>query len=293
MNSPRYPTLTKKGFLTQRGHDLNPKLIEFINEIIAQMPHGLPINSQTRGQYYHDLAMETYEDQEGATISSLLKQDEVELRSFLYECTKDSPLRVITRLNPEDANKPMVYLERYPILEHEELMVYIHFFRMSDEPHLHTHPWKSSYSTILSGGYTETRLKDMTLIPEGKGFTQKHRTAGSFGSLDHLTQHFVTLDKDELGQDKACWTLFMHHREWDYGWFFTENEPVEAQVWDDLADNGKGAIKTVPSTLLVPKEKGGGANKKDWWTMKQGPTTFIDRAHIIRERYGLTKESYL
>lgn len=290
---PRYPTLTKKGFLTKRGHDLNPKLIELLNEVISQMPHGLPVNKNIRGEYYRDLAMETYEGQAGATIPCLQKDNGTTMREFLYENTQDSPLRVITRLDPEKPDKPMVYLERYPILIHDELIVYIHFFRTSDEPHLHTHPWRSAYSTILSGSYTETRLQDMTLIPDGKGFSQKHRSSGSFGSLTNETQHFVTLDKDAKGQEKACWTLFMHHRDWDYGWYFTENDSVNAQVWDDLANNGQGAIKDVPATMLVPKEKGGGANKKSWWTMEQGPTTFIDRAHVLREKYNLTKESYL
>lgn len=290
--NPRYPTLTKLGFLTKRGHDIHPKLIELINEVIAHMPYGLPTNAEKRANYARDLYLETYEGKEPVSIPSLINEDEKSIRSFLYECTQDSPLRVITRLDPKNPQTPFVYLERYPILITDELVVYIHFFRTSDEPHLHTHPWRSSYSTILAGGYTETRLKDITLIAEGNGLLHNYRHSGSFGTLTSETQHFVTLPQTETGE-RACWTLFMHHRKWDYGWGFTENEATTAKVWDDLANNGEGEYKNSPATLFVTKEKGGGANKKNWWTMQQGPSRFIDRAHIIRNRFGLTKESYL
>lgn len=292
MQSPKYPTLTKKGFLTKRGHDLDKNLIEFLNEVISQMPHGLPLNSKIRGLYAQDLYMQTYEGQASPQLPFAESISKETLRRNLFEWTQNSPLRLITSYDPNQSNCPQVYLERYPLFITEELIGYIHFFRTSDEPHLHTHPWRTSYSAILAGGYTETRLKDMTLLAEGKGCVQHQRSAGSFGSLTHQTQHFVTLPQTATGE-RTCWTLFLHHRNWEYGWGFTENEPVVAKVWDDLANDGNGEYKETSGTLFVTKEKGGGANKKSWWTMEQGPTRFIDKAHILREKYQLSKDSYL
>jgi hypothetical protein len=292
MRTPRYPSLTKLGFLTKRGHDLHPKLIDLINEVISHMPHGLPMDAETRANYARDLYLETYEGKEPVVIPCLQGEGDRQMREFLYECTHDSPLRTITIADPENPDKPIVYLERYPLFETPELLAYIHFFRTSDEPHLHTHPWRSAYSTILAGGYTETRLRDMTLLSEGQGFCKINRPVGSFGSLTNTDQHFVTLPQTQTGE-RPCWTLFMHHRKWDYGWGFTENESVEAKVWDDLANNGTGENKTSSGTLFVTKEKGGGANDKTWWRMENGATRFIDKAHILRARFGLTKESYL
>lgn len=292
MRYPRYPTLTQRGFLTKNGHDLHPKLIELINETITHMPYGLPINAQTRANYARDLYLETYEGKAPLRIPSLLGKDDRQMREFLYECTEDSPLRVITVINENMPDKPQVYLERYPLFETPELLAYIHFFRTSDAPHLHTHPWRTAYSTILAGGYTETRLHDMTLLGEGQGFKKIDRPVGSFGSLTNTDQHFVTLPQIQTGE-RACWTLFMHHRNWDYGWGFTENESIKTKVWDDLANHGQGENKPTEGTLFVTKEKGGGANVKTWWHMEHGETRFIDKAHVLRQRFGLSKESYL
>lgn len=288
--NPRYPTLTKRGFLTKRGHDIHPKLIELINEVIAQMPYGLPINAEKRANYARDLYLETYEGKEPANIPSLTNEDEDTMRSFLYECTQGSPLRVIS-LNFDGNTKPEVYLERYPLFITPELIGYIHFFRRSDDPITHTHPWRTSYSTVLAGSYKEIRTRDITLLGDGKGQKILNRHTGSFGSISNQDLHRVQLEQTPYGE-RSCWTLFMHYRHWEYGWVQAQTKPIQAKIWDTLLNKGKGEYKDTDAIAHNIMEKGG-ANKKSWWTMEDGPSANIDRAHIIRSKFGLTKESYL
>tara|TARA_R110000868_G_scaffold262401_2_gene521061 strand:+ start:38309 stop:39187 length:879 start_codon:yes stop_codon:yes gene_type:complete len=287
MTTPKYPTLTSKGFLSKRGHDLDPELINIVNNIIKKLPHGLPLDAKTRGDYARDIYMQRCEGQKPPILKTPTHMfDELSIREVLYNATAKGPLRIITRPNPNDADNPHVYLERYPIFETPELLCYIHHFRMSDEPHIHNHPWRMSNSIILAGEYTEIRPKDLTSME----LTQTKRTAGSMGSLTFDDLHRVKLPMCETGE-KSVWTLFMHYRHWEQGWGFVEEKPFKHQVWDDLINGGEGGLKTVDAYPFVPKEIG--ANPKDWWHLPNGETRFIGNAQKLRERFGLHKHTYL
>ncbi|MFT7144562.1 MAG: hypothetical protein ACI9TY_001836 [Alphaproteobacteria bacterium] len=286
MKTPKYPTLTKKGFLTKRGHDLNPKLISLLNNVISELPHGLPLTGDIRGDYVRDIYMQRCEQQQPDQLQTPLTYTDSEMRALLYETTAQGPLRLITRQNSKDINQPHVYLERYPVFETPEILCYIHHFRMSDEPHIHNHPWRMSNSVILAGNYTEIRPSDLSSMTLRK--TQ--RPTGSMGSLSFDDLHRVQLAKSNNGE-RSVWTMFMHYRHWEQGWGFIEENPFEHQVWDDLANNGKGCLKTVDAYPFVPKEVG--ASPKDWWHLPKGESRFIGNAQKLRENFGLSKESYM
>lgn len=285
-STPKYPTLTVQGLLTKRGHDLNPKLIDFLNQVIREMPHGAPVNSEIRAKYAADLYKQRAEGMPATRLKTPLQMSEGELREMLYECTQNAPARIITRENPEDPSKPHVYLERYPIAITDELVIYLHHFRMSDEPHIHNHPWRLSLSTILAGSYTEVRPNDLSSMD----LQDIPRPRGSFGVLSFDEWHRVKLPQTPTGE-RSVWTLFMHYRHWEQGWGFIEEEGYQHEVWDDLANGGQGEKKDVKAYAFIPKEVG--ASPKDWWNLPKGPTKFINKASILRGQFGLSKQSYL
>jgi len=75
-----------------------------------------------------------------------------------------------------------------------------HFFRGDDAAAYHNHPWRISYSLILTGGYVEFKLN-----PETKEVTRRVFKPGSFNVLRREDYHRVEL----LDEAAGCWTLFI------------------------------------------------------------------------------------
>ena len=76
--------------------------------------------------------------------------------------------------------------------------IFVHFFHRGDsDRELHNHPWKTSVSLILSGGYVEEREEGLrTLRP------------GMINVIRGTDFHRVEL----LKPDQGCWTIFIAGR---------------------------------------------------------------------------------
>ena len=120
--------------------------------------------------------------------------------------------RVITKRNGEP------YLERYYILHSGHFGwlpgIYLHKFLSGDEdPELHNHPWGTSVSLILTGGYDEERR-------HGNSVRTARVQPGSINVIYRDTFHRVDLLED------YAWTLFMSgERQQDWG-FWDRNTDV-------------------------------------------------------------------
>lgn len=86
--------------------------------------------------------------------------------------------------------------------------IYLHFFHRGDQDRdLHNHPWQSSWSLIIWGGYEEERLVN------GKVLTKRF-TPGSVNSIKADDFHRVT-----LLNSAGCWSLFFagdRMQEWGF-----------------------------------------------------------------------------
>lgn len=83
---------------------------------------------------------------------------------------------------------------------HSGLRPYLHYLFRSDSARaLHNHPWRISYSLILSGGYTEFKLN-----PDTKEIERRVLRPGSINVLRRDDYHRVDL----LDAKAGCWTLF-------------------------------------------------------------------------------------
>jgi len=140
--------------------------------------------------------------------------------------------RVITRRD----GKP--YLERYYIFHSDRFKkipgIYLHKFLSSDEDEeLHNHPWGSSVSFILTGGYIEERRNDKRRV------VIKDVLPGSINYINHDDFHRVDLIKN------YAWTLFMSgNREQDWGFWNRDTdvytpwqEHIERKAEEDERDN--------------------------------------------------------
>lgn len=94
---------------------------------------------------------------------------------------------------------------------------YLHFINRSDEDkEPHNHPWRTSFSLILVGGYTDFRWNDKT-----KKFDERVFLPGSINLLRREDYHRVEL----LEPERGCWTLF---------WSVDRLQPSNGADWDFL-----------------------------------------------------------
>jgi hypothetical protein len=109
------------------------------------------------------------------------------------------PTEAITRA-ADDRYLGRHYLFRkswLPRLEHKLRSLYLHHFWRSDyEDEVHNHPWRRSYSLILTGGYIEHRYV-------GGRIVTRRFLPGMINVIDSSDFHRVEL----IGRD--CWTLFL------------------------------------------------------------------------------------
>lgn len=104
---------------------------------------------------------------------------------------------------------------------------YLHyFFRGDDDRAYHNHPWESSHSLILTGGYEETRLV-WTRLEDGTSVCSTETRIfkpWSTNRIDRDTYHKVRL----LEPDRGCWTLFWSHNRLaessGYDWGFLDED---------------------------------------------------------------------
>ncbi len=102
-----------------------------------------------------------------------------------------------------------------------------HFYRSDADRFPHNHPWQSSISIILAGGYTEHRYYpeiDHPLIPdpvpEDFRWTHRNITPISVNKIDKNTFHRVDL----LDSENGAWSLFCaFEATQDWGFWDTDN----------------------------------------------------------------------
>jgi hypothetical protein len=133
-----------------------------------------------------------------------------------------------------------VYLSRYRLLEFGKSgpRIYLHAIRRSDEdPELHNHPWRTSLSFILAGGYFEERR-----VPYGvpRGFDgdclllKREIRPFTFNRIDANTFHRVDL------RDGVSWSLFFAGPTMQT-WGFWNRETYTFTPWRDFI-RSKGLI---------------------------------------------------
>lgn len=124
-------------------------------------------------------------------------------------------------------NKP--YLDRYRLFKRawvEKYLpawlanklpnVYLHNFLSSDQDlELHNHPWGTSLSLILVGGYSEERRTTLSGIHGSiYAVSKKNYTPGSLNFIRANDFHRVDLLEDQ------CWSLFITgERQQDWGFW--------------------------------------------------------------------------
>jgi hypothetical protein len=121
------------------------------------------------------------------------------------------------------------YLERYYILHNGDYSwlpgIYLHKFVSSDEdPELHNHPWGTSLSLILSGGYTEEQR--FKLAPSTYQVEYNKFGPGFFNLVRRDDFHRIELDEN------PTWTLFFSgDRQQDWG--FWSQDTGEFLHWEE------------------------------------------------------------
>lgn len=107
-----------------------------------------------------------------------------------------------------------IYLDRGK----PESGMFLHHFHKGDQGRdVHNHPWKSSYSIVLTGGYIEERCEippNTDPMDSLKNIVRLEHKPGDINWLTCNTYHRVDL-MDPMG----AWTLFMR-RERIQGWNF-------------------------------------------------------------------------
>lgn len=114
------------------------------------------------------------------------------------------------------------YLRRWWLIpKNKYLNIYLHKFISSDDTKaMHDHPW-SSLGMILWGTYREHMPSDrMKWIKEGKrSEVVKKRYPFQPVYRDANFIHRIELNKDESGNEKPVWTLFLTGQ-WRRNWGF-------------------------------------------------------------------------
>jgi hypothetical protein len=96
---------------------------------------------------------------------------------------------------------------------------FLHHFHSSDPDTLHNHPWQTAESTILRGGYIETRR---AAVWSNDGYdvdlcnVHLFRWPGDRLELSGADWHRVDL----LEPDAGCWSYFVAGKRHGYGWGF-------------------------------------------------------------------------
>lgn len=136
------------------------------------------------------------------------------MKRILYNLTARLRCRLIHRSESER------YLERYWLGSLLGCTAYLHRFVAEDaDEWVHDHPWRWSLAIVLTGHYTEERLRWWS--PE-TGWHSKTRKIGGWRRLNCIgpaTFHRITRTRPET------WTLFIHGpRIQGKGWGFLEAE---------------------------------------------------------------------
>lgn len=116
---------------------------------------------------------------------------------LLYKLTARLPARLITI-------DGCAYLERYYLGQLWGATFYLHRFVSSDsERHLHNHPWRWGRAIVLSGGYDEERVADITTACPAGCLTEVRRVSW-WNVVNGNTFHRVA------NAAPRTWTLFFH-----------------------------------------------------------------------------------
>lgn len=141
-----------------------------------------------------------------------------------------------------------IYMSRWQLLKTRLLCIYVNEIRLPDEdPWLHTHPWRKSWSFKLRGSYTEeVSKKDAKQLPGayryqviegdyGAGWIESRvvydayrRRPGRFSRIPE--EHRII----KLHGGKSVWTLFIGWRS-DRPWGFVNPETREVVGWRERA----------------------------------------------------------
>jgi len=130
------------------------------------------------------------------------------------------PKKIIPRPDGEP------YLVRYYLLgrENRSFNVFLHQFITGDpEYELHSHPWESSWSFILTGGYLEERRF-------GEHVVVRALRPFSFNVLKAVDFHRVILIKDR------AWTVFVASKPMGT-WHFWDRKTHKKTWWRDHIAN--------------------------------------------------------
>jgi hypothetical protein len=119
------------------------------------------------------------------------------------------------------------YLLRFYIKHNGVLPgLYLHkFFRGDKDRNLHNHPWRWSFSLILTGGYDEERLKGNTILTRRMGPGRINLLAGD-------TFHRISLVDEGYG----AWTMFCSGEKVK-GWGFLVEETGEVIPQEEYLAN--------------------------------------------------------
>lgn len=121
------------------------------------------------------------------------------INELLYKFTARLPCRLIKL----DSGP---YLERYYVGKLFGVTFYLHRFVSPDtERHLHNHPWGWGRAIVLSGGYDEEVVTDLTTTTES-GCMIKNRRIRFYNCVNG--NHFHRIANAAPG----TWTLFFHGR---------------------------------------------------------------------------------
>jgi len=167
------------------------------------------------------------------------------MAKFLYWFTGKLKCRIIS----SDGSP---YLERYYLCTIFGLRFFIHRFVASDPDRgLHDHPWKWALSLILSGGYTELKIR--------KGFASYlcsfKRKPGRFNYISGNTFHRVLLN-----QKQEAWSLFAHGeriKDWGFLTYETRDE-MNGQMYKP---------RYYPVNLSVERKQ-----NEHWWSRPDSKT---------------------
>ena len=135
----------------------------------------------------------------------------------------------------KDGNK---YLTRYYLFGKDMVFgnIFVHHFHRSDldlgsdgQGLLHNHPFRWSFSIVISGGYREERRQ-----PDGAVKTKLVKT-GYLNFISHKVYHRVDL----LDEENGAWTIFFTGSRKNNTWEFWDRATGQSIPWQKVA----GAIE--------------------------------------------------
>lgn len=119
------------------------------------------------------------------------------------------------------------YLRRYYIGTIFGVRVYLHHFVDSDPVGLHNHPFKFSFSFLLSGIYQEERRWCLAPNP---------RTVRFLNVLGADSMHRIILFRDNDNEPRTVWTLFFHTRK-VMPWATIKDKGIYKQYYEEYPEN--------------------------------------------------------